>query len=101
PARHRAHSAHPAQRDQDPAAEPGDRLRDREHLRRRGAVGGPYPLRHPGTALSQRKALEILRAARDVMERALAAGGTSFDALYVDVEGRSGYFARSLHSYGR
>ena len=55
----------------------------------------------PGTALSQRKALEILRAARDVMERALAAGGTSFDALYVDVEGRSGYFARSLHSYGR
>lgn len=55
----------------------------------------------PGTALSQRKALEILRAAREVMERALAVGGTSFDALYVNVDGRSGYFARSLSAYGR
>lgn len=55
----------------------------------------------PGIALSQRKALEILRAARDVMERALAVGGTSFDALYVNVAGRSGYFARSLNVYGQ
>jgi formamidopyrimidine-DNA glycosylase len=55
----------------------------------------------PGTALSQRRALAILRAARDVMERALAVGGTSFDALYVNVDGRSGYFARSLDAYGR
>src|SRR5699024_1008814 len=55
----------------------------------------------PGTALSQRRALAILRAAQDVMERALEVGGTSFDALYVNVDGRSGYFARSLAAYGR
>ena len=55
----------------------------------------------PGTALSQRRALAILRAAREVMERALEVGGTSFDALYVNVDGRSGYFARSLSAYGR
>nr|WP_245354853.1 bifunctional DNA-formamidopyrimidine glycosylase/DNA-(apurinic or apyrimidinic site) lyase [Brachybacterium sacelli] len=55
----------------------------------------------PGTALSQRRALAILRAAGEVMERALAVGGTSFDALYVDADGRSGYFARSLAAYGR
>ncbi|WP_394214219.1 bifunctional DNA-formamidopyrimidine glycosylase/DNA-(apurinic or apyrimidinic site) lyase [Brachybacterium vulturis] len=55
----------------------------------------------PGTALSQRRALAILRGAREVMERALAVGGTSFDALYVNVDGRSGYFARSLNAYGR
>ena len=55
----------------------------------------------PGAALSQRRALTILRAAREVMERALEVGGTSFDALYVNVDGRSGYFARSLNAYGR
>jgi formamidopyrimidine-DNA glycosylase len=37
----------------------------------------------------------------DVMGRALAAGGTSFDALYVNVNGASGYFDRSLNAYGR
>ena len=31
----------------------------------------------------------------------LAAGGTSFDALYVNVNGESGYFERSLDAYGR
>ncbi|MGP9681007.1 bifunctional DNA-formamidopyrimidine glycosylase/DNA-(apurinic or apyrimidinic site) lyase [Brachybacterium sp. AOP3-A1-3] len=55
----------------------------------------------PGGQLTQRKVLELLRAAREVMERALEVGGTSFDALYVNVEGRSGYFARSLSAYGR
>ncbi len=43
----------------------------------------------------------IIHAARDVMARALAAGGTSFDSLYVNVNGASGYFARSLNAYGR
>ncbi|GAA5226385.1 bifunctional DNA-formamidopyrimidine glycosylase/DNA-(apurinic or apyrimidinic site) lyase [Paeniglutamicibacter antarcticus] len=37
----------------------------------------------------------------EVMSRALAAGGTSFDALYVNVNGASGYFDRSLNAYGR
>jgi formamidopyrimidine-DNA glycosylase len=43
----------------------------------------------------------VLAAARDVMNAALAVGGTSFDSLYVNVNGESGYFARSLHAYGR
>lgn len=43
----------------------------------------------------------IVHAARDVMTRALAAGGTSFDSLYVNVNGASGYFSRSLNAYGR
>ncbi|NJC22569.1 formamidopyrimidine-DNA glycosylase [Arthrobacter pigmenti] len=43
----------------------------------------------------------LLTACRDVMERALEAGGTSFDSLYVNVNGASGYFERSLNAYGR
>ncbi|NUR24714.1 MAG: bifunctional DNA-formamidopyrimidine glycosylase/DNA-(apurinic or apyrimidinic site) lyase [Catenulispora sp.] len=43
----------------------------------------------------------VLAAAREVMSAALAVGGTSFDSLYVDVNGDSGYFSRSLHAYGR
>ncbi|MDJ0313840.1 bifunctional DNA-formamidopyrimidine glycosylase/DNA-(apurinic or apyrimidinic site) lyase [Arthrobacter sp. H35-D1] len=43
----------------------------------------------------------IIAAAREVMSRALDAGGTSFDSLYVNVNGASGYFARSLNAYGR
>ena len=35
------------------------------------------------------------------MREALGEGGTSFDALYVNVNGESGYFDRSLHAYGR
>ncbi|MCQ1953017.1 bifunctional DNA-formamidopyrimidine glycosylase/DNA-(apurinic or apyrimidinic site) lyase [Arthrobacter sp. zg-Y238] len=46
-------------------------------------------------------ALRLVEAARDVMTRALAAGGTSFDSLYVNVNGASGYFSRSLNVYGR
>lgn len=55
----------------------------------------------PGEDVGPRKARALLLAAREVMQRALAAGGTSFDALYVDVNGRSGYFSRSLNVYGR
>jgi formamidopyrimidine-DNA glycosylase len=43
----------------------------------------------------------VLDHARQVMTEALAAGGTSFDALYVDVNGASGYFSRRLDVYGR
>ena len=35
------------------------------------------------------------------MAEALGQGGTSFDALYVNVNGESGYFDRSLKAYGR
>ena len=36
-----------------------------------------------------------------VLTDALRAGGTSFDALYVSVNGESGWFERSLEVYGR
>jgi formamidopyrimidine-DNA glycosylase len=45
--------------------------------------------------------LRLLGEVRSVMLRALAEGGTSFDSLYVDVNGASGYFDRSLAVYGR
>jgi formamidopyrimidine-DNA glycosylase len=43
----------------------------------------------------------VLGASRAVMVEALDQGGTSFDSLYVDVNGQSGYFDRSLAVYGR
>ncbi len=55
----------------------------------------------PGTRLTKRQVADLLRHAREVMTAALGEGGTSFDALYVDVNGESGYFDRSLHAYGR
>ncbi len=56
---------------------------------------------HPTQDLSTKRARAVLRAARDVMAEALEVGGTSFDALYVNVNGESGYFSRSLDAYGR
>jgi formamidopyrimidine-DNA glycosylase len=44
---------------------------------------------------------EVLDAAAEVMTQALGQGGTSFDSLYVNVNGESGYFERSLDAYGR
>jgi formamidopyrimidine-DNA glycosylase len=43
----------------------------------------------------------LLAAVREVMGEALLQGGTSFDALYVNVNGESGYFDRSLAVYGQ
>jgi formamidopyrimidine-DNA glycosylase len=43
----------------------------------------------------------LVHGVRAVMTEALAAGGTSFDSLYVNVNGESGYFERSLDVYGR
>jgi formamidopyrimidine-DNA glycosylase len=51
--------------------------------------------------LSRRQLTAVLDAAADVMREALAKGGTSFDSLYVNVNGESGYFDRSLDAYGR
>ena len=51
--------------------------------------------------LSRRQLTAVLDAAADVMRDALAKGGTSFDSLYVNVNGESGYFDRSLDAYGR
>jgi formamidopyrimidine-DNA glycosylase len=54
-----------------------------------------------GDRLSARQVRELLDHAREVMIAALGQGGTSFDALYVNVNGQSGYFDRSLHAYGQ
>ncbi len=63
-------------------------------------AAGIKPTRR-AAGLRQRDVVALLAAAKEVMERALAAGGTSFDALYVNVNGASGYFSRSLNVYGR
>jgi formamidopyrimidine-DNA glycosylase len=55
----------------------------------------------PGDRLTKAQVLDVLRHSREVMAAALGEGGTSFDALYVNVNGESGYFDRSLHAYGR
>lgn len=47
------------------------------------------------------EALRLIAAVRDVLLAALAAGGTSFDALYVQVNGESGRYGTSLSVYGR
>jgi formamidopyrimidine-DNA glycosylase len=54
-----------------------------------------------GTRLRPVDVRRVLEAVRQVMAEALLEGGTSFDALYVDVNGQSGYFDRSLHAYGQ
>jgi formamidopyrimidine-DNA glycosylase len=57
--------------------------------------------RTPGSELSARKVGQLLDAATTVMARAIEAGGTSFDSLYVNVNGSSGYFQRDLAAYGQ
>jgi formamidopyrimidine-DNA glycosylase len=51
--------------------------------------------------LTRADADRLLAAVRDVLLAAIAAGGTSFDALYVDVDGAGGWFERELEVYGR
>ncbi|BBY16733.1 bifunctional DNA-formamidopyrimidine glycosylase/DNA-(apurinic or apyrimidinic site) lyase [Mycolicibacterium litorale] len=55
----------------------------------------------PASALTRKQLGELLDAAAEVMTEALGQGGTSFDSLYVNVNGESGYFDRSLDAYGR
>jgi len=54
-----------------------------------------------GRQLRRTDVQRVLDACRTVMLAALGEGGTSFDALYVNVNGESGYFDRSLEAYGR
>jgi formamidopyrimidine-DNA glycosylase len=53
------------------------------------------------SSLSRKQLGELLSSATEVMTEALGQGGTSFDSLYVNVNGESGYFDRSLDAYGR
>jgi formamidopyrimidine-DNA glycosylase len=55
----------------------------------------------PACDLSVRKIGALVDAAKTVMAEAIEAGGTSFDALYVNVNGESGYFKMSLAAYGQ
>jgi formamidopyrimidine-DNA glycosylase len=55
----------------------------------------------PTERLTRTQAATLLAATAEVMREALTAGGTSFDALYVNVNGQSGYFDRSLAVYGQ
>ncbi|WP_102159000.1 bifunctional DNA-formamidopyrimidine glycosylase/DNA-(apurinic or apyrimidinic site) lyase [Zhihengliuella halotolerans] len=55
----------------------------------------------PAARLRRPQSEALLEALIEVMQRALDEGGTSFDSLYVNVNGESGYFARSLQAYGR
>ncbi|MET9303260.1 bifunctional DNA-formamidopyrimidine glycosylase/DNA-(apurinic or apyrimidinic site) lyase [Micromonospora aurantiaca] len=55
----------------------------------------------PADALTRPAALRLLGHVRDVLAEAIKQGGTSFDELYVNVNGESGYFDLSLNAYGR
>jgi len=55
----------------------------------------------PTETLKRGEVSRLLEAVREVLSEALRAGGTSFDTLYVNVNGESGYFDRSLQAYGR
>lgn len=55
----------------------------------------------PGDRLRRGQVVELLGHVRAVLGEALVQGGTSFDALYVNVNGESGYFDRSLAAYGQ
>ena len=51
--------------------------------------------------LSRKKITAVIDSATLVMQEAIAQGGTSFDDLYIDVNGESGFFDQSLSAYGR
>jgi formamidopyrimidine-DNA glycosylase len=55
----------------------------------------------PTDKLTRGQVAALLDGVRDVLGEALAQGGTSFDSLYVDVNGQSGYFSRFLAVYGQ
>jgi len=63
----------------------------------RGRVHGE----REAAAMSKPALGRLIEQARSVMLEALGHGGTSFDALYVNVNGASGFFDRSLDAYGR
>ncbi|PWW23229.1 DNA-(apurinic or apyrimidinic site) lyase [Geodermatophilus normandii] len=55
----------------------------------------------PTDKLTRAQVADLLDGVRSVLGEALAQGGTSFDSLYVDVNGQSGYFSRFLAVYGQ
>lgn len=55
----------------------------------------------PGSALKPKQIQQILSALREIMQKAILAGGTSFDEQYVRVNGESGWFEVELNAYGQ
>jgi formamidopyrimidine-DNA glycosylase len=55
----------------------------------------------PTDKLTRPQVAALLEGVRDVLSESLEQGGTSFDSLYVDVNGQSGYFSRHLAVYGQ
>ena len=55
----------------------------------------------PADGLRRAEAALLIGSVQDIFAEALAVGGTSFDSLYVNINGESGYFDRSLAVYGR
>jgi formamidopyrimidine-DNA glycosylase len=55
----------------------------------------------PTDKLTRAQVSDLLEGVRDVLSESLEQGGTSFDSLYVDVNGQSGYFSRHLAVYGQ
>jgi formamidopyrimidine-DNA glycosylase len=53
------------------------------------------------STISKKKHLELIEIAAEVLRKAVAQGGTSFDEQYKNVNGESGYFSQSLHAYGQ
>ncbi len=82
-------------------ARPVADLGHRQHLRRRRALARPAALGPADRDADSAAVAAVLAGVRTVMDEALAAGGTSFDSLYVNVNGESGYFDRELAVYGR
>jgi formamidopyrimidine-DNA glycosylase len=56
---------------------------------------------YPANRIPAAKARELIAAARSILEKAVLAGGTSFDEQYKNVNGESGYFEVSLNAYGQ
>jgi len=54
----------------------------------------------PANTISRAKAKELLGHVREVLAKAVVAGGTSFDEQYKNINGESGYFSISLNAYG-
>ena len=55
----------------------------------------------PASDLSTKKITTLVDAAIEVMAEAVEVGGTSFDAMYINVNGESGFFETSLAAYGQ
>jgi formamidopyrimidine-DNA glycosylase len=55
----------------------------------------------PASALSAKKLQALVQEIDRILREAVAAGGTSFDEQYKNVNGESGYFEVSLNAYGQ